>query len=125
MFLTFIVLHVSRSWPTAFHPAHGAAAARALRKSTAPSDTSPPFPRPSLKPQKGSTWGKTQPGVCSKQEASRRYGGWKLSPSSGCCKEQSGIEMFSLDNERSSTYGNSSVFETFYLCLGTLETRPL
>lgn len=101
--LTFIVLHVSHSWSMVFHPARRAAAAQALRRSTAPSDTSPPFPRPSLKPQRGSTWGKTQPGVRSKQEASSHYGGWKLSPWSGCYKEQSGIKMFSLDNNQALT----------------------
>lgn len=42
------------------HPAHGAVAVRALKRSTVRSDTSPPYQKPFLKTQRGSTWGKTQ-----------------------------------------------------------------
>lgn len=41
-----------------FHPARGAVAVQVLRKSTARSDTLPPYQKPSLETQRGSIWGK-------------------------------------------------------------------
>lgn len=43
-----------------YHPAHGAVAVRALKRSTVRSDTSQPYQKPFLKTQRGSIWGKTQ-----------------------------------------------------------------
>lgn len=59
VYIMYIYVHpVFRYMPP--HPARAAVAVQVLKRSTVLSDTSPAFPKPFPKTQRGSTWGKTR-----------------------------------------------------------------